>query len=825
MGAVSRAGRRYEGSYLARVAFPMGGMGAGTVCLEGSGALSHVSLHHRPDLKHEPLAFAAIALQGEKKFARVLEGPMPSWKLFPGSAYAGAASPYGGLPRFRNASFSLRFPFGQIELTDGGVPLKVQLLGWSPFEPGDEDSSSLPVAALEYTFFNASPRDVAAVFSFNAANFMRARPPKPDASGGCIRSLAGGFILRGSSDPDESANAGSFAAWVEDPAVKVNHAWSRALAPLATVWSEIEAGACYDRAPLLSGPPAPGASLFVPFLLPPGARQTIVLRLAWYVGQSTLRTAGGELYDFKRACAGDDTYRPWYAKRFADLHEVVTHWQGQYGALQAKSRRFADCFYDSTLPSEVIEAVAANLGVLKSTTVLRQEDGRLWGWEGSADHEGHCPGSCTHVWNYAQSIAHLFPALERGLRETEFGPNQNEEGWQAFRTALPIRAPDLRHAPAAADGQLGGIMKVYRDWRIGGDTGWLRKLWPKVRASLDFCIRTWDPRQQGWLDEPQHNTYDLWFWGANGMCTSIYLGALKAAVLMGGALQDEISCYAVLFERGVKKMEAELFDGEYFHQRIEWRSFDARFPDFYRDASSWFTPDLRARFAAPEVVELAEREGPPHQYGRGCLSDGVIGAWMAWASGIGDVIDTSKVESHLKSVCRYNFRRNLYGHSNPGRSSFAGAEESGLLVCTWPKGDAPSSPMLYCGEVWTGVEYQVASHLIALGMVEQGLRIVRAVRSRYDGRVRNPFDEIEAGHWYARSMSSYALLQALSGARYDAVDKVLHLRPTIAGDFRSFLSTAGGYGTVGVRNGKPFLEVVAGQIPCATIEFVPCGHG
>jgi hypothetical protein len=133
----------------------------------------------------------------------------------------------------------------------------------------------------------------------------------------------------------------------------------------------------------------------------------------------------------------------------------------------------------------------------------------------------------------------------------------------------------------------------------------------------------------------------------------------------------------------------------------------------------------------------------------------------------------------------------------------------------------PSLPMVYANEVWTGIEYQVASHMIAMGLVGEGLEIVRACRARYDGRVRNPFDEYEWGHWYARAMASYGLLQALSGARFDAVDGVLHLEPKMSGDFRSFISTATGYGTVGVTDGKPFLKVAAGRIDAREIRFTP----
>jgi len=224
---------------------------------------------------------------------------------------------------------------------------------------------------------------------------------------------------------------------------------------------------------------------------------------------------------------------------------------------------------------------------------------------------------------------------------------------------------------------------------------------------------------------------------------------------------------------------------------------------------------------SPEALELLEKEGPKYQYGSGCLSDGVLGAWLARVCGVGEVLDPHKVTSHLRAVHQHNLRKDLSAHANPQRPSFAAGAEGGLLICTWPKGGALSLPFVYSNEVWTGIEYQVASHLMLMGCVEEGLEIVRICRARYDGRIRNPFDEYECGHWYARALSSYALLQGWSGARYDAVDKVLHLAPTVRGDFRCFLATATGYGAVGVRNGQPFLDVRSGQIEVAKIAYTP----
>lgn len=795
----------YTGPFLDRIAFPMGGMGAGMICLEGTGALSHFSLRNKPEVFNEPCVFAAVCVKGNPNIARVLEGPVPGWKLFgrPNTGNGAPGTTYG-LPRFRKASFFAQFPFGTVCLEDKSVPLAVEITGWSPFEPGDADCASLPVAGLEYRFTNKGRRAVEAVFSFNAKNFM--------VVGGntqAVRRVNGGFMLWAGPGRDKPWEEGAFTATVSEPGAKVNCAWFRGgwWDPLTMAWRDVASGACYDREPVSEGGASPGATIFVPFVLRPGESKTIVLRLAWYVGSTNLRVGK----DPENTDVIQGYYKPWYAGKFPNIEAVTDYWRENYDLLRARTLKFSNCFYNSTLPPEVIEAVAANLTILKSPTVLRQADGKLWAWEGCSDNSGCCHGTCTHVWNYAQAIPHLFPALERTLRETEFGPSQDARGHQQFRSALPIR-PVAHDFHAAADGQLGGIMKVYRDWRISGDTEWLRKLWPQVRKSLDYCINEWDPERKGWLEEPHHNTYDIEFWGPDGMCTSFYVGALKAAVLMGRALGDDVSGYETLLARAVTKMENELFDGEYFIQKIQWQGLRAKNPVEVQSFGGAYSP---------EAVALMQKEGPKYQYGKGCLSDGVLGAWMAMVCGIGDVLDRRKIASHLRSVYRYNFRRDLSDHANPQRPSYACGAEGGLLLCTWPKGGEPSLPFVYSNEVWTGIEYQVASHLIMLGMLQQGLDIVRACRDRYDGRIRNPFNEYECGHWYARAMSSYALLQAISGARYDAVEKVLYLRPSVRGDFRCFISTATGYGLVGVRNGKPFIEVVSGSIPISRIDYIP----
>ena len=796
----------YEGGRLNHVAFPLGGIGAGMVCLEGTGALSHVSLRHVPDVFNEPYLYSALCVKGEGgNVARVLEGPAPKRKHFgaPGTGN-GSHGRTHGLPRFESCSFLARFPFGTVELHAKDIPLKASLTGWSPFVPGDADASSLPVAALEYSFENVSGREVEAVYSFNAKNLMAVS----GAKGVAQVSRAGDGLVFSQAGGDETPwEEGSFHVRIDAPGVQVNPAWFRGgwFDPGTMAWNDVAAGRCVDAPELRDGfGPSPGGSLALPFRLAPGETRTINVLCCWHVPKTKLRVGepSGQCACGGKACGDQPTHAPWYAGRFPDILALAGHWSGHYAELRRKSAKFRDCFHDTTLPPEVVEAVAANLTILKSPTVLRQADGRLWGWEGCCDCNGCCHGSCTHVWNYAQALPHLFPGLERGLRETEFDECQDERGHQNFRAWLPIRPTDHKNH-AAADGQLGGIMKAHREWRVSGDDAWLGKLWPKVAASLDYCAATWDPRGRGVLEEPHHNTYDIEFWGPDGMCSSFYLGALKAAVLMGTRLGQDVSRYQGLYAKGRRFLEEELFNGEYFAQKIQWKGLNSPDPT---------NAEALCKFAySPEAKAILEREGPKYQYGSGCLSDGVLGAWMAEMCGVGEILDSAKVRSHLLAVHKYNLKLDLSAHANPQRPGYALGDEGGLLLCTWPKGDKLSLPFPYSDEVWTGIEYQVASHLMLMGEVEKGLEIVRVCRGRYDGSVRNPFNEYECGHWYARAMSSYGLLAGLTGCRYDAIDKVLRLRRA-AGDFRVFLATATGYGSAGVEGGKPFLEVAAGRI-------------
>jgi len=200
------------------------------------------------------------------------------------------------------------------------------------------------------------------------------------------------------------------------------------------------------------------------------------------------------------------------------------------------------------------------------------------------------------------------------------------------------------------------------------------------------------------------------------------------------------------------------------------------------------------------------------QYGTGCLSDQVVGQLYSVIAGLGYILDPDHVRQALQSVFTYNWKPRLGDYPNPMRL-YAANDEAGLLICTWPKGGRPKVPMWYADECMNGFEYQVATHCIFEGLLEEGLAIVKGIRDRYDGYRRNPWDEFECGHHYARSMASYGLLVALSGFVFDKSQGMLGFRPRISPDnFSSLWALDSAWGTYTQTSAGAEIACLFGEI-------------
>ncbi len=231
----------YKGENLNRLAFPIGGLGAGMFCMEGTGAISHMSVRNKPDIYNEPSLFAAIAIKEVTNGVKVLEGPVPDWKMFGARGTGnGAAGTTYGLPRFGKAEFTTRFPFGTVQLQDADIPMKIELKAWSPFIPTDEDNSSIPAGAIEYSFTNRETKAIDAVFSFNSKNFLI----NTDGAVNKITATRNGFVLKQEAIKDKPEAESSFAIFTDDDNTVVDHCWFRGgwWDPLTMAWNTVRDG-------------------------------------------------------------------------------------------------------------------------------------------------------------------------------------------------------------------------------------------------------------------------------------------------------------------------------------------------------------------------------------------------------------------------------------------------------------------------------------------------------------------------------------------------------------------------------------------------------
>lgn len=795
----------YEGENLNRVALPLGGIGTGTVSLGGRGDLRDWEIMNRPAKGYVPSCGRGICpsfvlhLRSEngETFTRLLEGPLPA-EDYEGSHGSGA--PNHGFPRFQDCTFAAAYPFGQVNLTDPDVPVNVRLEGFNPLIPTDADRSGLPVAVLRYVLSNGSNQSVTATVCGTIPNFIGNDGTQLDSDRKYDSRTVGeknnrnefrrGEVIDGifmSSDGvDERAEQWGTIALVTSGGDRLSYrtAWKEGAwgVPLLDFWDDLTEDGHLDHRS--SSSDAPPASLAAEVQLEAGETREVTFVLSWHFPN---RMTWSPLDENEQCCCGEDRIGNYYTTHYDDAWDVVEQIMPELHELEEKTVRFVDAFCASDLPGEIKEAALSNLSTLRSQTCFRTEDGRFYGWEGCCDQRGCCYGSCTHVWNYEQATPFLFGELARSMREVEFAHATDDRGLMSFRVHLPLeRAQDYGHA--AADGQMGCIMKLYRDWQLSGDDAMLEELWPHARRAMEFCWIDggWDGDEDGVMEGCQHNTMDVEYYGPNPQMTGWYLGALRSAEEMARYLDDSdfANRCRELYEKGRNWMDDNLFNGEYYEHEV-------RAPESLDDVADVFRMDMGAENVMNPEFQLAE----------GCLVDQLVGQYMNRIIGLGYLHDPDKVRCTLESIMAHNFQ-NMRDHFNCMRT-FALDDEKALLMATYPSG-RPEEPFPYFTEVMTGFEYTAAVGMLQEGMEEEALRVIQAIRDRYDGRRRNPFDEAECGYHYARAMASWAAVLAWTGFQYSAVEKRMQF-DNRNGTF--FWSNGDAWGTVELEEGEGSVQV------------------
>ncbi|WP_311245898.1 GH116 family glycosyl-hydrolase [Microbacterium sp. WCS2018Hpa-23] len=801
-------------------AFPLGGIGTGNVSVGARGELRDWELENLPDKgRRNPHSFFAIhaAPEGEPAVTRVLEARLTGRH----DADAGYAfDQLAGLPRLDAATLHGEYPVVDIDFTDAVLPVDVSLRAFTPLVPLDADASGIPAAVLRYRVTNPGDENVAVTVVGSVSHTAGRGTPGPDAPWGMratqnvrwredgdVRGLDFGIDL-----PDDDPGHGTLSLTTTDPATTAKPQWVTSYWPdgARLFWNDLtddgllqaeprltledrprglfaELDADPDAAPLTEEqmlaklPRLRTGSLGIGHTLAPGESRDFEFVLSWSFPN---RRRGWHGHIVFADPPGDDIVKNHYATLWPDAWAAATHLHANLTGLEATTDAFVEALYGGSLDPVLADAIGANIAAARSTTgfVLESPNAELGegpvfaAWEGSFDHGGSCEGTCTHVWSYAQTLAWLFPALERSARRVEYLLETDESGAQKFRGNRVFGGPSWFMGPAV-DGQLGTLLRLHREWRFSGDDGFLRELWPAASRTLDYAIREWDRDGDGLLDGEMHNTYDIEFHGAEPLANGVYLAALRAGVRMARHLgeTERAAAWALRADHVSAAMDETLWNGEYYRQVIDD-------PDSHR-----------------------------YQYGDGVLSDQLLGQFHASVNGLGSILRPERIESALAAVVAHNFRDDLTAHESTQRV-YALNGEGGLLLASWPRGGRPAIPFVYSDEVWTGIEHQVAASLLFAGRVDEALRIERALRSRYDGTHRSPWNEIECGNHYARSLASWALLLGASGAQWDAPAATLAFAPATDGPFRSLFTTGAGWGRVEIDDETLTLHLDGGAL-------------
>ncbi|MDR1420124.1 MAG: hypothetical protein LBI86_07110 [Treponema sp.] len=795
----------FKGAGRGQISFPLGGIGTGSVGLSGTGRLIDWEIFNRPS-KGSLNGFSHFAVKAERDGrvldARVMNADLPppyTGNALPGAKFRGCG--FGperyllsGVPHFRDCVFTGTFPFANIEFQDGTFPGRVRLDAFNPFIPLNDKDSTIPGAFFEVEIANTGSEALDYTVALSVAN--------PYREGGRLNRFAGNgnvqairlsqvemdtadirygdmcFAVSGEQDVSRQEywyrgawfdNIGTFWRDFTRPGPLKNRAYPAGLYAHSQVNEDV-------------------ASLAVRIRAAAGESRRIRFVLTW--NHPNNYNDWNEHEGTRKKDGSYNTWKNYYAVLFKDSFESAQYALANWDRLKEETEKFRDALFSSALPEEALDAASANIAVLKSPTVWRLQDGTFYGWEGVMTDEGSCEGSCTHVWNYAYALPFLFPALERSMREADYRYNLRPDGGMPFRVMLPPGSGWSPFRRPCVDGQMGGLVKTYREWKISGDTEWLRRLWPSVKKSLEFVWSKengdrWDSEKSGVIDGRQHHTLDMELFGPNSWLEGFYLAALKAASEMAEALGDGgAEEYRALFEKGRAWSDKNLFNGEYYIQRVDLkdRALIASFED-----NNTLTGDT-----VMEAYWNAEAGEMKYQIAEGCGIDQVIAQWHANLCGLGEIFDRGQVRSALAAIYKYNFKKSLRFHFNPCRI-YGLNDESGTVICEWPAEKyKPVIPLPYAEECMHGFEYQAAVHLIQEGMEKEGLDIVRGIRDRYNGENRNPWNEMECGSNYARSMASWSLLLAYSGFSFDMPKLELGFAPLRDGSYFWSLDRAWG---------------------------------
>lgn len=734
----------WTGPELDYIGMPVGGCFAGTVYVGGDGQLWNWDIfnqEHEGSPPQDTVVFLGdpLRVRDGANYVRPHRQTSPfsqRWSLFL-SHEAEAGPDNDWVPRtssavkFAESTFRGEYPVARVSLRRADAPVEADLEVFSPFIPLAVEDSSFPATTLTFRVKSLSGRKEKARLLYRFQNPCLCLTPTLHES--CPPEMAShpegvAVTRKAEAEASQRGDFGEFAA-----------SFSRAC-------RVVERDGAYE--------------IQCDFELLPGEEQEVTLFIAWRFPNAP-KSVPGKTH--------------WHAKRWSSAWEVIRELKERWGSLREATLLWNKTWYEGSLPKWLLDRTFLNLCILATRTCYRLDEGRYYFMEGV----GCCPGTCTHVWGYAQGIAYVFPEVERRLRtEVDYG--------LAFHS--DTGAIDYRgeyHRAVAHDGQASCVLRFYREHLMSRNDSLLREHWPKVKKSLEFLMAE-DKDQDGLLEGAQYNTLDAAWHGPMAWISSLYIAALRAGKAMADLMGDEdfsASCQN-LGDKGSKHLVTELYNGEYFIHK----------------------PDP----SHPESNSTND----------GCHIDQLYGQFWASQLGLPRAAPEAESRSAMAALFRHSFFPDIWEHRRKrseikGGRWYAAPGEGGLIMCTFPRGGSEKATGKgseawaagYFNECMSGFEYQAAAGMIREGLVAEGLTVVKAIHDRYHPSRRNPYNEIECSDHYGRALAAFGVYLSVTGLRVDGPRGVVSLpRNSPPGAKHAFIAPDGwGLASTG-PDGKTMLE-------------------
>ncbi len=659
-------------------------------------------------------------------------------------------------------AFEATYPVGTIRYTDRSLPVELVLQAYSPFIPLNEDDSALPATILSFSVANKGDQPVkVSILGFlenkvgihTADNTACLRLNEAVRSNGMVSVTESLDILRTGRNVQQFDLGNS-----RDSIIRSQPDFGTmcisALQTDAKAYCDLNPGD-YQGAFRLPQPAALSKPLQEALIggvqtdltVSPQATGTADFVISWYFPNLSL---------YPKHIKDSGRY---YQHQFSSALDVTQYIADNFNRLSSTSLLWKETWQESTLPHWFLERTFLTINTMATTNAHRFKSGRFWAWEGV----GACPGTCTHVWQYAQAMGRIFPALERDCRErTDLNIAMQDNGGIIFRAEMETRP--------AIDGQAGTVLRCYREHQMSADNAFLKRNWPQIKRAVQFILAQ-DKNGDGMEDTPMENTLDAVWDGEIAWIVGLCISGVRAGQEMAEEAGDTVfaAICADYVRKGSKNMDKYLFNGEYYIHR----------PDKEKG---------RTKLGSYNTSHI----------------DQVMGQSWAFQVGLGRIQDQQKTRSALRSLWKYNYTPDVgpYIAVNQGGRPYALAGEGGMIMNTNPKkeakpyGDNVTWQMGYFHECMSGFEYQVASHLIAEGMTDEGLVLVRSIHDRYHAAKRNPFNEIECSDHYARAMASYGAFITACGFEYHGPKGYMRFAPKWGADnFKAPFTAAEGWGT------------------------------